>query len=510
MDLDFSQLPEGWALTKITEVSAINPKFSNEGISDDTDVSFIPMRAVEELTGRIDLSLTREINEVKKGYTSFIDDDLLFAKITPCMENGKIAIVKGLKNGIGFGSTEFHVIRIAKLLNNKYFFYYVIQDTFRDYAKRNMQGTAGQLRVPLSFIQQIAIPLPPLAEQERIAAKVDELLAGVNAARERLAKVPGILKRFRQSVLAAACSGRLTADWREHQLELEPASRLVERILNGRHKSGLVSRRKKGKSNYKNVSKIYELPNSWTWTTIEVLLRDDRALSYGILKPGDHDPSGIPMLRVKDIGDGKLNKTDILHVSLSIAEQYERTKLEMGDILLAIMATVGRSMVVPPEMEGANVNRALAVIKLSKFINPHFVRLVIQSPYFQDIFASEKIGSAQARINLEDLRKFPLPLPPLEEQKEIVRRVEALFRLADAIEARVAAGANRAEKLTQAVLAQAFRGELVPTEAELARREGRDYEPAAVLLARIKEEKAKTAATQSQSRIPRKPQAKGL
>jgi len=121
VDLDFSQLPEGWALTKITEVSAINPKFSNEEISDDTDVSFIPMRAVEELTGRIDLSLKKKIYAVKKGYTSFIDDDLLFAKITPCMENGKIAIVKGLKNGIGFGSTEFHVIRIDRLLNNKYF-----------------------------------------------------------------------------------------------------------------------------------------------------------------------------------------------------------------------------------------------------------------------------------------------------------------------------------------------------------------------------------------------------
>ena len=103
--------------------------------------------------------------------------------------------------------------------------------------------------------------------------------------------------------------------------------------------------------------------------------------------------------------------------------------------------------------------------------------------------ASVVHGVARPRLNLGEIRAIAVPLPPLAEQHEIVRRVEALFRLADAIEARVAAGAHRAEKLTQAILAKAFRGELVPTEAELARREGRDFEPAAVLLARLKAER---------------------
>ena len=123
---------------------------------------------------------------------------------------------------------------------------------------------------------------------------------------------------------------------------------------------------------------------------------------------------------------------------------------------------------------------------ISRYLCSEFVAIVLRSPFFQNAFASEKLGSAQARINLGDLRTFPFPIPSEEEQHEIRRRVEALFRLAEAIEKRVAAATARAEKLTEAILAKAFWGELVPTETELARREGRSYEPAPVLLARVR------------------------
>lgn len=119
---ELPELPEGWVWTRLGEIGEINPKFNREGFPDDTEVTFLPMRCVEELTGRIDLSLTKKLSEVIKGYTYFIEGDLLFAKITPCMENGKIAIAHGLKNEIGFGSTEFHVVRPYELLPRKFFF----------------------------------------------------------------------------------------------------------------------------------------------------------------------------------------------------------------------------------------------------------------------------------------------------------------------------------------------------------------------------------------------------
>jgi type I restriction enzyme S subunit len=230
---------------------------------------------------------------------------------------------------------------------------------------------------------------------------------------------------------------------------------------------------------------------------VEGLLRNVRELSYGILKPGQFVADGVPMIRVMDISYGSIREAQIVKVEPRIAAAYERTRLLEGDVLLAVMATVGRCAVVPKTLEGANVNRALAVLRMSRRINPHFVSLVIQSPSIQEKFTSEKMGSAQARINIGDLRRFPFPLPSLAEQDVIVRRVEALFKLADTIEKRVAAASRRADRLTQAILSKAFRGELVATEAERARAEGRPYEPALALLERVR------ASTADQS--PRKP-----
>ena len=162
-----ADLPEGWRCAKLVEVAEINPKLS-KNISDNVEVSFLPMKAVQEETGMIDLSITKKFEEVKRGYTSFINNDIIFAKITPCMENGKIAIVENLRNSLGFGSTEFHVIRLHEPKSIKYLFYFLLQRDIRKQAQRSMTGTAGQLRVPAKFMQEIAVSLPPIPEQQKL------------------------------------------------------------------------------------------------------------------------------------------------------------------------------------------------------------------------------------------------------------------------------------------------------------------------------------------------------
>jgi len=174
---DFYQLPSSWALAKLSDISLINPKTNLEGLADDLDVTFLPMKCIGELSGNIDRSIIKKLSEVKKGYTSFMDGDLLFAKITPCMENGKLAIAHDLRSDIGFGSTEFHIIRLHDSLVKKFFFFYISQEKFRKDAQRNMTGTAGQLRVPTTYLRKIIVPLPSASEQHRIVARIEELFS---------------------------------------------------------------------------------------------------------------------------------------------------------------------------------------------------------------------------------------------------------------------------------------------------------------------------------------------
>jgi type I restriction enzyme S subunit len=223
---DLPLLPEGWVWTRLGEIAEINPKFNGNDVSDNTEVTFLPMKCVEELTGHLDLSNTRKLSGVKKGYTPFLEGDVLFAKITPCMENGKVAIAHDLKNGIGFGSTEFHVIRPPKNLLRRFLFFFLIREDLRKDAQRNMTGSAGQLRVPVSYMQQIPIPLPPLPEQHQIVSEIERRFSAADEAEKVVDNSLKQAERLRQSILKKAFEGKLVlqdpAD--------EPAEKLLERI----------------------------------------------------------------------------------------------------------------------------------------------------------------------------------------------------------------------------------------------------------------------------------------
>ena len=153
-------------MTTLGQCCELNPKRPRD-IDDDLIVSFVPMPAVSE-KGKMDCSELRPYREVKKGFTYFAEDDVLFAKITPCMENGKGAVARGLSGGIGTGSTEFHVLRPIKGKTNPYWLYVITSmDLFRTAAKKTMTGTGGQLRVPISFLDNYPISLAPIELQNQ-------------------------------------------------------------------------------------------------------------------------------------------------------------------------------------------------------------------------------------------------------------------------------------------------------------------------------------------------------
>lgn len=165
----------GWGLVPLGSVCSINPKKSHDQrLVSGAEVSFVPMPAVTE-RGEIDATAIKEYDEVKTGFTYFAENDVLFAKITPCMENGKGAVAKGLHNGIGFGSTEFHVLRpISGKTDPSWIYALTAFSQFRMDAVSNMTGSAGQRRVPASFLENYRVSLPPIALQEQFAAFVEQ------------------------------------------------------------------------------------------------------------------------------------------------------------------------------------------------------------------------------------------------------------------------------------------------------------------------------------------------
>jgi type I restriction enzyme S subunit len=179
-------------MVKLGEVCLINPKSCT--LRDDTEVSFIPMTKVGE-HGEFDASEIKNYSEVKKGFTNFQNGDILFAKITPCMENGKGAIAHNMKNGIGFGSTEFHVLRPdTDKITSEWLYYLTTWKTFRKEAERNMTGSAGQKRVPKTFLENYVVNLPDIDTQKsenKILRKVDDLIF---LRKQQLAKLDELVK----------------------------------------------------------------------------------------------------------------------------------------------------------------------------------------------------------------------------------------------------------------------------------------------------------------------------
>ena len=167
-----------WGLVSLGEFCLLNPQKSElHNISDDTEVSFLPMSSVSE-NGELTLSERKLYRDVKSGFSYFAEGDVLFAKITPCMENGKGAVAHGLCNNIGFGSTEFHVLRAKTSVCNPYWLYELLSlKQFRKIAEQNMTGSAGQKRVPAKFLQNFKLSLPHIELQNEyvsISRQIDK------------------------------------------------------------------------------------------------------------------------------------------------------------------------------------------------------------------------------------------------------------------------------------------------------------------------------------------------
>jgi type I restriction enzyme S subunit len=482
-------VPEGWAKTTLGEIAAINPKLDTSNLSDDTLVSFVPMAAVEEETGKINTTMLRYLKDVRRNYTPFQQGDVLFAKITPCMENGKSAVARPLESGIGFGSTEFHVLRPHFYVHPQYLYYFISQRTFRQKARAKMSGSAGQLRVPVSFLEEASFPLPPPGEQQRIVEAIERHFSRLDAIVAELRQKQKQLKRHRASVLKAAVEGTLTAQWRAQHPDVEPASALLQRILRERRarwEDDLIARgRDPQKANYvepaaPDVEALRALPEGWCWTTVEQLADVGTGATPLRSNKEYYDGGTIPWIKSGAVNADFIRSADEYITEKALVET--NTKLfPVGTLILAMYGEGQTRGKVSELMIEAATNQACAamVFRPLSFVCQPYVKYFLMKNYFE--IRSLASGGVQPNLNLTIVKETTIPLPSAEEQKQIIAEVEKQLSLIKHWEEIVEAHLATAQRLRQTILREAFAGRLVPQEPA--------EEPASQLLERIRAER---------------------
>ena len=469
-----SALPAGWVMTCIADIALFNPKTIAE---DSLKAAFAPMQFLGTRYRDRMAFEERPWGEIKKAYVHFQPRDVIVAKVTPCFENGKAGVAPPLPNSIGAGSSEFCVFRPAQGVDERYLLAWLSTEDFRRRATVAMTGSVGLKRVPKEVFLSEQIPLAPEAEQKRIADKLDTVLTRVDAVNTRLARVAPLLKRFRQSVLAAATSGRLTEDWRIANPSINAQSWLDEVSS----KSKTSSRRKPLEPSLADLSKTVQLPETWTVTGLDSLAADKpHALKAGpfgsALKKSMYVSRGYKIYGQEQVIAGDETVGEYFIDDEKFAE-LKACAVESGDILISLVGTIGRVLVLSPDALPGIINPRLVKLSLHPEVNRSYFSLYLRSPIALSFFEGNSHGGTMDILNLGILRNLPLLIPPPAEQTEIVRRVETLFAFADRLEARLAQAQTAATRLTPALLAKAFRGELVPQDP--------NDEPAAELLRRL-------------------------
>ena len=418
-------LPKGWQWVKLGEVCEINPsKKEITSISNDLEVSFIPMDAVDEGKGEIVNSEIRKIKEVRKGYTYFKEEDVIFAKITPCMENGKCAIAKNLVNKLGFGSTEFHVIRPLNSVLSEWIWFYLRQQHIREEATKYFTGSVGQQRVPKEFLENLLLPLPPLPEQKRIVARIEALFSKIDEIKRLRKEANDLAKTLLQSAL--------------HEV----------------------------------FSKADE--KGWKWVRLgEIVKKDKFSIVDGPfgtqLHTSDYVSSGVPLIRIKNFKyNFEFDESDLKFISEEKFEELKRSAVFPGDIILAKTgATIGKVCIFPSKFEKGLITSSCAKISVDRnIVDNKFVIFALATEKVQKQILILSSGSTRPSLTLSQVADLEIPLPfkngqpALDEQKRIIAYLDTIQQKAQTLQKLQTETEKEIERLRETILHKAFRGEL--------------------------------------------------
>lgn len=350
---------------RIGDVCTVNPpKKQLQDLPPETEVSFVPMADLNEWRIGFEAKETKALDEVGASYTYFADGDVLLAKVTPCFENGKAGIARNLRNAIGFGSSEFYVLRPGENVLGEWVYRCVTHEAFRAKAIPQMTGTGGLQRVPRAFVEGFEIPLPPLEVQREIVAEVEGYQRVIDGAR-------AVLDNYRPHI-------PVDLEW-----PMVPIVEACERITKG---------------------------SSPNWQGVEYT---DAA-------------SGVLFVTSENVGSGELLLSKRKYVERRFNEIEKKSILQDGDVLTNIVgASIGRTAIFELAEE-ANVNQAVCVMRANREkLVPRYLMTLLNTPNYVSLLLGNSVENARANVSMGVLGQIRIPLPPLDMQKAIVAEIEA-------------------------------------------------------------------------------------
>jgi len=393
------------------------PKSEAKKVLSPTDlVSFVPMKNLGINTVDLELDENKQLSEVSGRYTYFAENDVLLAKITPCFENGKLGIARGLTNGIGFGSSEFIVFRPSKELLTEYLYYFLLRPIFREQGRAVMTGAVGHKRVPKDYIESTLIPLPSLEDQKCIVTILDQVFADIEKA-------------------------RATAE-----TNLKSARELFDSYL-----QQVFSQRGEG------------------WKTIPLQSLSNIINGYAF-KSGDFSPQNeVKSIKITNVGVYEFVEETSNFLPKEFTEQYTRYKAFEGDLVIALTRTIISSglkvAVVPASYDGALVNQRVAAVQVNEQLLPKEILQAFLSTKIATDYVKANVSELmQPNLSIKDLKAFPVPVPPQDSLEEILKDIVSLkektYRLSNVYSRKIEA----LDELKKSILQKAFTGELTKSK----------------------------------------------
>ena len=436
-------IPESWEWTRIGNVFQINPR---NNLPDELETGFVPMALLSDGFCSRHSYEPKKWKDIKNGFTHFANNDIVIAKITPCFQNRKSAVVTGLPNGFGAGTTELHVLRDnTKELFMPYFLLICKTQAFIQNGVKNFSGTAGQQRIGKDFISKYLIPVPPVSEQERIVQRLhllEPLLISYENAYDSIVNqqknFPAQLKR---SILQYAVQGKLVS---QNPAD-EPAAILLEHIRAEKEKlikSGKIKRDKhesvifrRDNSYYEQVDGIerciddelpFEIPESWGWCRLKSLTENITSGSRDWAKY--YSTTGAAFLRMGNLSRNSfdLRLEHIQRVSIPSKAEGTRTSLQRGDLLFSITGDVGMLGLIPDGFEKAYINQHTAMIRFLPEMRNKYIPYLLLTDYAQKFYNANQHGIKNS-FRLDSIGELLVSIPPKKEMFRILQRISLVL-----------------------------------------------------------------------------------